>query len=131
MLRAILNPVVRIGLIFALVAITLGSHAADISLVPSARYALAPPATRYTVEATGIDREAEWAADAQRPKFAPLRYAASRTIAHVARTSARDEGGEWRELPDGMSLWRIPLRAPRAASLDFVFRKFFLPPGAQ
>ncbi len=30
-----------------------------------------------------------------------------------------------------MALWRIPLHAPHALTLDFGFRRFFLPPGAQ
>lgn len=62
----------------------------------------------------------------------PLRYAAERRIDGVSalpKQAAR--GGEWRNLPDGMALWRIPVHVAGAHSLDFAFSRLFLPPGAQ
>jgi len=107
------------------------TSAAQTAVPPSARYALAAPAARYAVETAGVDRDAELAADAARLKAAPLRYAARRAVTQVAHTPLRTSGGEWRELSDGMDLWRIPVHAAHALSLDFSFRRFFLPPGAQ
>jgi hypothetical protein len=114
----------------------LSSTAADAvttsaAATPSARYALSPPAARFTVESQGVDRARELAADAARPKSLPIRYAVVHSIAGAVFRDARAQGGEWRDLPDGMALWRIPLHAPNALTLDFGFRRFFLPPGAQ
>jgi hypothetical protein len=119
---------------YGLILITLLSctaAAADITSAPSARYALAAPAARYTLEVAGVDRAAELAADAKQPKAAPLRYAARRATTQIAQTPARTLGGEWRELADGVDVWRIPVHSAGALSLDFSFRRFFLPPGAQ
>jgi len=118
---------------FAVLALLVGggSAAMDLAATPSTRYALAAPAARYTVEVAAIDRAAEFAADAAQPKSAPRRYAVRRALTQIAHTDASAMGGEWRELPDGMDLWRIPVHAAHALSLDFFFRRFFLPPGAQ
>ncbi len=116
----------------ALAAFTAGnadSHAAV--LPPSARYALAAPAARYTLETAAVDRQRELLADLGASKSQPLRYAVTHTIKNTALLANRTQGGEWRDLPDGMALWRIPVHAPNALSLDFSFRRFFLPPGAQ
>ncbi len=51
--------------------------------VPSTRYALAAPDARYNVETAGVDRERELAADVDRPKSLPLRYAVERPLANV------------------------------------------------
>src|SRR5580765_780416 len=99
-------------------------------VVPSVRYALVEPAARYTLHALGVDRMAELAADAQRPRSQAPRYAVTRAI-HARQGRDATIGGEWRELGDGMALWRIPVAADRALSLAFGFRRFFLPPGAQ
>jgi len=99
---------------------------------PSARYALPAPAARYTLEPAAIDAAAELRADADRPKSLPLRYAVERTADNVrTRPHAAPSGGEWRDLSDGMALWRIPVHVAGAVSLDFTFSHFFLPPGAQ
>jgi PKD repeat protein len=115
-----------------LAAFTAGVADADAAtLTPSARYALATPAARFNVETAAVDRQRELLADLGAPKSQPLRYAVTHTISHIASVNNQTQGGEWRELPDGMALWRIPLHAPNALSLDFGFRRFFLPPGAQ
>jgi lysyl endopeptidase len=97
---------------------------------PSLRYALAAPAERYTLRVDGVDRAAELAADAQRPRAQAPRYAVTRAL-HARHARAVALGGEWRELDDGMALWRIPVAADNALNLAFGFRRFFLPPGAQ
>ena len=98
---------------------------------PSQRYALVAPDTRYTLEAAGVDPAKELAADIGTPKSAPLRYALSREIHNAAFSQGKSLAGEWRDLPGGMALWRLPVHASGALTLDFGFRKFFLPQGAQ
>lgn len=129
MRAGLLTHLRRNALMFCGLLVPLSATA--VALAPSARYALTAPAARYTIETADIDRDAELAADAARPKSAPLRYAARRTVTRVAQTPSRALGGEWRELADGMDLWRIPVHAAHALSLDFTFQRFFLPPGAQ
>ena len=98
---------------------------------PSQHYALAAPASKYVLEAQGVDRAKALAADIGAPKSAPLRYALSREIHNVAFSKNTALGGEWQDLPDGMALWRLPVHATGALTLDFGFRRLFLPPGAQ
>ena len=98
---------------------------------PSQRYALAAPAARYVLEAEGVDRARALMADIGAPKSAPLRYALSREIHNAAFSKGVAIGGEWQDLPDGMALWRLPVHAAGALTLDFGFRRLFLPPGAQ
>ena len=95
--------------------------------LPSQRFALKAPEARLTVHADGVDRAAAFAEDAQKPKAARLRYALRRDVADIRTQNA----GEWIDLPNAMALWRLPIRADNAISLDFGFRDFFLPPGAQ
>jgi len=98
---------------------------------PSQRYALAAPAAHVGVEAAGVDRARELAADVGAPKWRPLRYAVAREVHNAAFLKSVQTGGEWRDLPDGMALWRLPVHASGALTLDFGFRRMFLPPGAQ
>jgi len=98
---------------------------------PTLRYALAAPAAHLTVLPAGVDRAHELAADRGAPKWRPLRYAVSREIHNAAFSRSIQSGGEWRDLPDGMAVWRLPLHADGALTLDFGFRALFLPPGAQ
>lgn len=39
--------------------------------------------------------------------------------------------GIWERLPDGGRLWRLRVECPEAYSINLVYRKFWLPPGAQ
>ncbi|MBR0344713.1 MAG: trypsin-like peptidase domain-containing protein [Rudaea sp.] len=94
------------------------------------RYALAEPATTYTLRAQAVDRDAELAADLKRPRSLAPRYAVTRAI-QARHVHNQTLGGEWRELGDGMALWRVPVAADNATSLAFSFSRFFLPPGAQ
>ncbi len=100
-------------------------------LPPSQHYALAAPAARFVLEAEGVDRAKALAADVGAPKSAPLRYALTREIHNVTFSRNTAVGGEWQDLPDGMALWRLPVHAAGALTLDFGFRRLFLPPGAQ
>lgn len=97
---------------------------------PSTRYALAAPAAQYLLRAQAVDRAAELAADSVRPRSQAPRYAVERSI-HARYVHGEGLAGEWRELADGMALWRIPVGADNAVSLAFAFDRFFLPPGAQ
>jgi hypothetical protein len=108
-----------------------GQPPATRAITPSQHYALAAPAARYVVEAEGVDRARELAADIGTPKSAPLRYALSREIHNAAFSRNTGMGGEWQDLPDGKALWRLPVHAAGALTLDFGFRHLFLPPGAQ
>ena len=116
-----------------LVLLGLGTAVAQAQTVatPSQRYALVAPDTRYTLETAGVDRAKELAADIGTPKSAPLKYALSREIHNAAFSQGKSLAGEWRDLPGGMALWRLPVHADGALTLDFGFRRFFLPPGAQ
>lgn len=98
---------------------------------PSLRYSLGVPAAGFTLEMEGVDRGKELRADMVRSKSLPLRYAVERKVATIKHVANRELGGEWRDLADGMALWRIPVHVPNALTLDFGFRRFFLPPGAQ
>ncbi len=118
----------RLALLCICAAFTTLAHGA---ITPSQRYALAAPAARFTVEAEGVDRLRALAEDLGKPKSAPLRYALTREIHNVAFSRNASHGGEWRDLPDGMALWRLPVHAAGALTLDFGFRSLFLPPGAQ
>ncbi|MGA9332756.1 MAG: PKD domain-containing protein [Rudaea sp.] len=98
---------------------------------PSRRYALSAPDAALTVEAAAIDRNRALAEDIGKPKSARLRYALRRAIQNVSVSDGRASAGEWRDLPGGMMLWRLPVHVDGALSLDVGFKKFFLPPGAQ
>lgn len=120
------------ALLLALLAGSVAAHAqGGRALAPTQRYALAAPAPRYMLETAGVDRARELAADAGTPKSRPLRYAVAREIHNVLLSRSTQSGGEWLELPGAMALWRLPLHADGALTLDFGFRKLFLPPGAQ
>ena len=115
----------------ATASVTYGQPPSARLITPSQRYALTAPAPRYTLEAEGVDRVQALAADIGTPKSAPLRYALSREIHNAAFSQGKSLAGEWRDLADGMALWRLPVHATGALTLDFGFRHFFLPPGAQ
>ena len=123
----------------ALVLLAVGAYAALAHAQPGAarvaaptqRYALAAPAPHYKIETPGVDRARELAADLGAPKSRPLRYAVSREIHNAAFSRNAQSAGEWLDLPGGMALWRLPVHAGGALTLDFGFRKLFLPPGAQ
>src|SRR5882672_8323640 len=92
-------------------------------IAPSQHYALAAPSAHYVLEAEGVDRAAALAADIGAPKSAPLRYALPREIHNAAFSRNAGVGGEWQDLPDGMALWRLPVHAAGALTLDFGFRR--------
>lgn len=115
-------------LLLALVA--LGAQAQS-QVPPSQRYALSAPDPRLIEQVAGVDRAAALAADRALPKSAPLRYARTRTLGDAAVDHGRAHAGEWRTLSDGKMLWRLPVRAAGAISLDFGFAHLFLPHGAQ
>lgn len=68
--------------------------------------------------------ERELAADR---KGQPTRYA----ITHSVSVKSGSTGlGEWRDVGDGMRLWRLRVDAPGALSIDVAFRKLRLPEAA-
>ena len=115
-----------------LLALTAAGAAVAATLpTPSVRYALPPPDARFETQIAGIDAARELAADSGAPKSRPLRYAVSREIHNAAFSRNVQGAGEWRDLPGAMALWRLPVQAAGARTLDFGFRKLFLPQGAQ
>jgi len=61
-----------------------------------------------------------------------LHYALSREIHNAALSQGKIPGpASGRDLPGGIALWRLPVHAAGALTLDFGFRRMFLPQGAQ
>src|SRR5579859_6249996 len=112
---------------FLCAALLCGAGGAFAAQTPSERFGLAAPAASVALEAAGVDRTQELAADVGAPKSRPRRYAVTRTFAD--RDAARG-AGEWQDLPNGDALWRLPVHAGGALTLDFGFRQLWLPPGA-
>jgi hypothetical protein len=121
---------VGLALLVGAVALATGGNSA-VASTPSQRYALAAPDAAFTLETAGVDRDQALAADVGTPKSGPLRYALIRDVHNVAFSRGAGLAGEWRNLADGMALWRLPVHAAGALTLDFGFRRFFLPRGAQ
>ena len=42
-----------------------------------------------------------------------------------------DQSGQWETLPDGTRIWRVGIRSPGAYSLNLLFKRYALPPGAR
>ncbi len=112
-------------------AIMPGQVSAARLATPSESYKLTAPSAGTLLETEGVDRAKALAADVGTPKSAPLRYALSREIHTVALGHGQSAGGEWRDLADGMAVWRLPVHAAGALTLDFGFRRLFLPQGAR
>jgi hypothetical protein len=72
-----------------------------------------------------IDVEARLAEDASRPGPGPQRFA----VPHDEKVTPATHG-TWEGLADGGRLWRYRVFAPGAASLNFGFTRYRLPPGA-
>ncbi len=64
-------------------------------------------------------------------KPGPLRYALPAKVAIDVRSAAKAMPGEWLDLPDGTSLWRLEIDAANAIGVDLGFRRFSLPQGAK
>lgn len=56
----------------------------------------------------------------------PKRFAIARKVDWTT-----DTAGEWSRLPDGDWLWQLRVRGDEAAHLNFGFKRFALPPGAE
>lgn len=56
----------------------------------------------------------------------PKRFAIARQVDWTT-----DTAGEWTRLPDGDWLWQLRVRGDEAAHLNFGFKRFALPPGAE
>lgn len=61
----------------------------------------------------------------------PFRYAVAHAVDGVKLAAGSGSGGHWSALPDGRLLWRLPIHAAGAVSIDVGFRRWFLPQGAQ
>lgn len=64
-------------------------------------------------------------------KPGPLRYALAAKVAVDAASTAKSSPGEWFDLPDGTSLWRLDIDAANAIGVDLGFSRFSLPQGAK
>ncbi|MBL8243224.1 MAG: hypothetical protein JNL89_03495, partial [Rhodanobacteraceae bacterium] len=61
---------------------------------------------------------------------APFRYALAHPVDTVKLGAEDNRGGHWSQLPDGRWLWRLPIRADDAVSIDLYFKRWRLPQGA-
>jgi hypothetical protein len=61
----------------------------------------------------------------------PLRYALPAKVAVDVQSAAKAMPGEWLDLPDGTSLWRLEIDAANAIGVDLGFSRFSLPHGAK
>ena len=61
----------------------------------------------------------------------PWRYAISHPVKSVAVSAEKSSGGDWTMLADGRLVWRLPIRADDAVSIDLVFSRLRLPQGAE
>lgn len=102
--------------------------------LPSASLGLAPlPPTEMVVlapidAAKALDEDAKQALS---PKPGPLRYALAAKVAVDAASRGKSMPGEWIDLADGTSLWRLDIDAANAISVDLGFSRFSLPQGAK
>jgi hypothetical protein len=114
--------------LFAALILILGSaHAAQ---PPSV--GLEAPSPAATLHFIALDRdklEREDLDDARSPQ--PFRYAVAHAVKSVAVSAADSRGGEWTTLADGRLLWRLPIRAEAAVSIDVGFARWHLPQGAE
>jgi lysyl endopeptidase len=62
---------------------------------------------------------------------APFRYALAHPVDSVKLGAEDNLGGHWSQLPDGRWLWRLPIRADHAVSIDLYFKRWRLPQGAE
>lgn len=102
--------------------------------LPSASLGLAPlPPTEMLVlppiDAAKALEEDLKAASGTKP--GPLRYALAAKVAVDALSAAKNAPGEWLDLPDGTSLWRLDIDAANAIGVDLGFNRFSLPQGAK
>jgi len=123
------NSILTCTSLFLFFAMSL-SHAEPVP--PSVRYSLANISSQARLALAAIDRTKALEEDRKAPRFAPLRYAVTRSLlepSDLAKSKATQ--GEWTKLSDGRWLWRLEIQVPNALSLDIGFSKFFLPHGAE
>lgn len=101
--------------------------------LPSTTLGLAPLPPTETLVLPPIDATKALAEDrkaASGIKPGPLRYALPTKVSIDARATAKATPGEWLDLPDGTSVWRLEIDAANAIGVDLGFRRFSLPRGA-
>lgn len=76
-----------------------------------------------------LEDERSQAQESQGPQ--PFRYALAHPVSGVKLVGGSGNGGHWSTLPDGRLLWRLPIHADAAVSIDLGFRRWFLPQGAE
>lgn len=112
-----------IGASFPLAAAELPSMALGLAPLPPTEMLVLPPID--VSKALEEDRKT-----ALGTKPGPLRYALASKVAVDARSAAKSMPGEWIDLPDGTSLWRLDIDAANAIGVDLGFHRFSLPQGA-
>lgn len=107
------------------------SAAALAQTLPSARYGLPALDHAPRLELPAVDQAKLLAEDAKAARDTPLRYATPQRTAVSAQAQAKAARGRWDSTADGHEVWRLPIHAPGALSIDLKLSKMFLPQGAE
>ncbi len=90
------------------------------------------PTVHKTLELPSIDIAQELSKNSQNTgKDQPLQYAIDTDMDEITVKKGSSSHGQWDMLSDGSWVWRLPVRAENAKSLEFGFHDLFLPPTAQ
>ncbi len=115
---------------FFLAALILVAGSAHAAQPPT--LGLEAPSAAATLHFDALDRDklsAQDQRDARMPR--PFRYAVAHAVKSVAVSPMSTSGGDWTTLADGRLVWRLPIRADAAASIDIGFSRWRLPQGAE
>ncbi|MBK9656238.1 MAG: PKD domain-containing protein [Rhodanobacteraceae bacterium] len=115
---------------FSLVALMCVAGSAFAAQPPSV--ALDAPSAASTLQYDALDL-AKLQAEDTRAALAgqPRRYAVTHRIKSIEVSADTSSGGEWTTLVDGRLIWRLPIRADGAVSIDVGFSRLRLPQGAE
>lgn len=90
----------------------------------SQRFSLSKPATAVNIPRPSLAQIISQESAAGKDE--PFQFGYAYDVAYNLQNS-----GSWRELPDGMRVWRIHFQAEEAYSLNLIFDDFHLSPGAR
>ncbi len=79
-----------------------------------------------TIVMPAVDEEALLAEDESEGKDQPLRFGYPFEVEYDM-----NDVGRWEELPGGARLWRLRIQSPGARSINLVYDRYRLPPGAE
>lgn len=106
--------------------------AAGVSAAQPPTLALETPSPGAALQFQALDRAALQVEDVQAARERqPWRYAVAHPVKAVAVSGEKSSGGDWTTLADGRLVWRLPIRAEGAVSIDVGFSRWRLPQGAQ